>query len=79
MHLEFVIRNDYSARLPTANPAEAAATLGRFIDSTVLLAAYKNPSLVVKNIALQYLSELASDGDPFSQQALLAIRDSTAK
>ena len=79
MHLESVIRKDYSARLPTANPAEAAAMLGRCIDSTVLLAAYKNPSLEVKNLALQYLSELASDGDPFSQQALLAIRDSTAK
>jgi len=44
--------------------------LGRYSEWQVLLAALKNPSDEVRELAMTHLREFAAAGDPFSQAIL---------
>ena len=73
-HLESVIRERYSAILPSATLVDVKAMFDRFLDWKVCGMALDNPAPEVRDYAYQCLRDMAADGDPFSQ-ALLEERD----
>jgi len=53
-----------------ADLEDAQEMLGRYSEWQVLLAALKNPSDEVRELAMTHLREFAAAGDPFSQAIL---------
>ena len=69
--LESIARNRWVERLPAADLDDAVGMFDRFVDWRTCQAALLNPDPAVRELAIGYLREFATDGDPFSQ-ALLA-------
>jgi hypothetical protein len=69
-YLEALVLQEYEIRLPGASFAEAQALLDRYVDWRTCQAALKNPDSQVQSLAMDYLREMAAEGDPFSQAIL---------
>lgn len=63
----------YLARLPQARPDEALEMLSRFLNPKVADAAARHPDPKVRETGLNFLRELAAEGDPFARDLLEAF------
>ncbi len=68
--LEAKAERDYLARLPAATAAEATLMLARFLTPKVAEAAMQHAAEPVRRLGLEFLQELAADGDPFARDIL---------
>ena len=70
LFLEAKTRKRWIEVLPTATKEEAELLFARFVDWQTCQAAMSNPDPVVREMAIAYLREFATEGDPFSQAIL---------
>lgn len=70
--LEMRVKARFKERLPVCDLAEATAMLDRFLDPECLQYAKTNPHPDVRALALKYLREFESEGDPYSRDILAA-------
>lgn len=71
--LENKAEKRYLAELLSAPPAQAIHMLERFLTPKVAENALLHPDESVRSLALRYLNELSSDGDPFAAAILKSL------
>ncbi len=69
-YLEAKAESDYLARLPSATPDEALAMLARFLTPKVAEAGAHHAAESVRAKSVEFLRELAAEGDPFARDIL---------
>ncbi len=70
--LEAKAEREYFEKLPGASAAEALKMLERFLTPRVAELALKHPEDKVRAMALQFLQELAEEGNPYARDILLS-------
>ncbi len=70
LFLESLIKEDLAKRLPSCGLDEARSLLARFLDPEVLRFALDNPNEAVRRLAIKYLQEFETEGDPYSHDIL---------
>jgi len=68
--LEAKAEREYLVKLPTASAEEAVFMLSRFLTPKVAEAGLHHPEESVRLLSLEYLKELAEEGDPFAREIL---------
>jgi len=64
----------YLERLPKARPDEALEMLSRFLNPKVAEAAARHADPQVREAGMEFLRELAAEGDPFARDLLEALK-----
>jgi hypothetical protein len=72
LFLESLVKARIKERLPVCDLKEATMMLDRFLDPEALQYARTNPHPEVRSLALKYLREFESEGDPYSRDILAA-------
>lgn len=68
--LEAKAEREYLEILPAANAAQATRMLERFLTPRVAETAMDHPAESVRDVAVQFLREMASEGNPFARDIL---------
>jgi len=72
--LENKAEREYREKLPAASEDDAARMLERFLTPSVAELALRHPGAKVRAMALQFLQEMADDGNPYARDILAALK-----
>ncbi len=72
--LEAKAERQYREKLPIASEEDASRMLERFITPSVAELALQHPGPKVRAMALQFLREMADDGNPYARNILVALK-----